>query len=125
VRNSLRSKGPALKLEGGLRRRLPHTNSYQEHKNKRPVRRVGLTGRAKMKETDKEMWKTLTMERRTKSPLEIKLSMEESSNRHGEDLGAESRMRKENERRENCFWRERGHESIFEDRQTGLTSMTN
>jgi hypothetical protein len=95
-----------------LRRRLPHTNSYQEHKNKRPVRRVGLTGRAKMKETDKEMGKTLTMERRTKSPLEIKLSMEESSNRHGEDLGAESRMRKENERRETVFG-ERGVTSQF------------
>jgi hypothetical protein len=95
-----------------LRRRLPHTNSYQEHKNKRPVRRVGLTGRAKMKETDKEMGKTLTMERRTKSPLEIKLSMEESSNHHGEDLGAESHMRKENKRREIVFG-ERGVTSQF------------
>jgi hypothetical protein len=74
-----------------LRRRLPHTNPYQEHKNKRPVRRVGLIGRAKMKETDKEMGKTLTTERRTKSPLEIKLSTEESSSHHGEDLGAETR----------------------------------
>jgi hypothetical protein len=87
-----------------LRRRLPDTNPYQEHKNKRPVRRAGLTGRAKkMKETNKEMGKTLTTERRTKSPLEIKLSMEESSNHHGEDLGAESRVRKEKKRRENCF----------------------
>jgi hypothetical protein len=56
-----------------------------------------------MKETNKEMGKTLTTERRTKSPLEIKLSMEESSNHHGEDLGAESRVRKEKKRRENCF----------------------
>jgi hypothetical protein len=47
--NSLKSKVLALKLEGGggLRRRLPHTNPYQEHKNKRLVRRVGLTDRAK------------------------------------------------------------------------------
>jgi hypothetical protein len=74
-----------------LRRRLPHTNPYQKHKNKRPIRRVGLTGRAKMKETDKEIGKTLTTERRTKSPLEIKLSTEESSSRHGDDLGAETR----------------------------------
>jgi hypothetical protein len=36
-----------LETWGGLRRRLPHTNPYQEHKNKRPVRRVGLTSRAK------------------------------------------------------------------------------
>jgi hypothetical protein len=43
-----------------------------------------------MKETDKEMGKTLTTERRTKSPLKIKLSMEESSSRHGEDLGAKT-----------------------------------
>jgi hypothetical protein len=48
-----------------------------------------------MKETDKEMGKTLTTERWTKSPLKIKLSMEESSNRHGEDLGVKSRARKE------------------------------
>jgi hypothetical protein len=48
-----------------------------------------------MKETDKKMGKTLTTYRRTKSPLEIKLSIEESSNRHGEYLGVECRMRKE------------------------------
>jgi hypothetical protein len=30
-----------------LRRRLPHTNPYQEHKNRRPVMKVSLTGRAK------------------------------------------------------------------------------
>jgi hypothetical protein len=59
-----------------------------------------------MKEIEKEMGKTLTTERRTKSPLEIKLSMEESSNRHGEDLGAESRAWKEKKQRENCFFRE-------------------
>jgi hypothetical protein len=59
-----------------------------------------------MKETDKEMGKTLTTERRTKSPLEMKLSTEESSNHHGEDLGAKSHARKEKKRRENCFWRE-------------------
>jgi hypothetical protein len=59
-----------------------------------------------MKETNNEMGKTLTMKRRTKSPLEIKLSTEEISNHHGEDLGAESRVRKEKERRENYFLRE-------------------
>jgi hypothetical protein len=59
-----------------------------------------------MKETKKEMRKTLTTERRTKSPLEIKLSTEESSNSHGEDLGAESRTWKEKKQRENCFCRE-------------------
>jgi hypothetical protein len=65
-----------------------------------------------MKETKKEMGKTLTTERRTKSPLEIKLSMEESSNRHGEDLGAESRAWKEKKQRENCF-SERGSQVDF------------
>jgi hypothetical protein len=48
-----------------------------------------------MKETDKEMGKTLTTERWTKSPLKIKLSTEESSNCHGEDLGVKSHARKE------------------------------
>jgi hypothetical protein len=52
------------------------------------------------------MGKTLTMERRTKSPLEIKLFTEESSNHHVEDLGAESRARKKKKRRENYFWKE-------------------
>jgi hypothetical protein len=84
-----------------LRRRLPHTNPYQEHKNKGSVRRVGLTDRAKMKETNKEMGKTLTTKRRIKSPLEIKLSMEESSSRHGEDLGAETHDWEREIRREN------------------------
>jgi hypothetical protein len=78
-----------------------------------------------MKETNKEMGKTLTTERRTKSPLEIKLFTEESSNHHGEDLGAESPMRKEKERRGNCFWREGGHGTVFEDRHTGLIGTTN
>jgi hypothetical protein len=78
-----------------------------------------------MKETEKEMGKTLTTERKTKSPLEIKLSMKESSNSHGEDLGVESHAWKEKKQRENCFCREGGHRSIFEDRQTGLTGITN
>jgi hypothetical protein len=56
-----------------------------------------------MKETEKEMGKTLTTERRTKSPLEIKLSMKESSNSHGEDLGVESRGWKEKKQREKLF----------------------
>jgi hypothetical protein len=47
------------------------------------------------------MGKTLTIERRTKSPLEIKLSMEESSSHHGEDLGAETRAWEREIRREN------------------------
>jgi hypothetical protein len=55
---------------------------------------VSSVGQKKAKETDKEIGKTLTT-MRTKSPLEIKISMEESSNCHGEDLGAESHMRKE------------------------------
>jgi hypothetical protein len=59
-----------------------------------------------MKETEKEMGKIVTTERRTKSPLEIKLSMEESSNHHGEELGAESYTWKEKKRRENYFCRE-------------------
>jgi hypothetical protein len=106
-----------------LRRRLPHTNPYQEHKNKRPVRRVGLTGRAKMKEIDKEMGKTLTTERRTKFPLEIKLSMEESSSHHGEDLGAETHAWESEIQRELILERE-SHGSVlkidkpfFTDRQ--------
>jgi hypothetical protein len=78
-----------------------------------------------MKQTKKEIGKTLTTERGTKSPLEIKLSTEESSNCHGEDLGAESRTWKEKKRRENCFCREGGHRSVFEGRQTGLTGFTN
>jgi hypothetical protein len=56
-----------------------------------------------MKQTKKEMGKTLTTKRRTKSPLEIKLSMKESSNSHGEDLGVESRGWKEKKQREKLF----------------------
>jgi hypothetical protein len=52
-----------------------------------------------MKETNKEMGKTLTTERRTKSQLKIKLSMEESSSRHGEDLGAKTRAWERENRR--------------------------
>jgi hypothetical protein len=33
-----------------LRRSLPPTNPYQEHKNKRLVREIGLTGRSTMEE---------------------------------------------------------------------------
>jgi hypothetical protein len=36
-----------------LRRRLPHTNPYQGHKNIRPDREIGLTGRSTMEETFK------------------------------------------------------------------------
>jgi hypothetical protein len=54
----------------------------------------------------KRRWGRLTTERRTKSPLEIKLSTEESSNFHVEDLGAESRAWKEKKQRENCFCKE-------------------
>jgi hypothetical protein len=68
-----------------------------------------------MKEIKKEMGKTLTMERRTKSPLEIKLFTEESSNLHGEDLGAESCTWKEKKQRE-LFLQRGGHRLVFEDR---------
>jgi hypothetical protein len=43
----LEIEGVGLETWGGMRRRLPHTNPYQEHKNRRPIRRVGLIGRAK------------------------------------------------------------------------------
>jgi hypothetical protein len=46
-RELLEIEGAGHETWGGLRRRLPHTNPYQEHKNKRPVRRVGLIGRTK------------------------------------------------------------------------------
>jgi hypothetical protein len=86
----------------GLRRSLPPTNPYQEHKNMRPVRDISLTDRSTMEETTFERERgELTKERRTKSPLEIKLSMEESSNRHREDLGAETRAWEREIRREN------------------------
>jgi hypothetical protein len=69
----------------------------------RPVREIGLTGRSTMEE------KTLGREREgeslsrrgPKTPLEIKLSMEESSNHHREDLGAETCAWERDIRREN------------------------
>jgi hypothetical protein len=80
--------------------------------------------RQKPKETDKEMGKTLTTERRTKSPLEIKLSIEQSSNHHGEDLGAESSVRESDLELETIFERE-GHRSVLRTGSTGLTSWRN
>jgi hypothetical protein len=87
-------------------RRLPHTNSYQEHKNKRPIRRVSHTGRAKNEGNQKGDEEDSHHREEDQISLEIKLSTEESSNSHGEDLGAESRMWKEKKQRENCFCRE-------------------
>jgi hypothetical protein len=45
------------------------------------------------KTLERERGIKLTKERRTKSPLEVKLFTKESSNHHGEDLGAEFRAR--------------------------------
>jgi hypothetical protein len=117
VGNSLRSKGLALKLEGdwvgGFHTPIPTKSTRIRGQLGGLVSPVGQ----KMKETDKKMGKTLTTYRRTKSPLEIKLSIEESSNRHGEYLGVECRMRKEKKWRENYFLERGGggHESVFED----------
>jgi hypothetical protein len=81
---------------------------YQEYKNKRPVRRVGLTGRVKMKEPIKEMGKTLTTEESTKPSLGIEISTEAGdSNRQWGALGTKSRTWKEKKRSEKLFWRER------------------
>jgi hypothetical protein len=40
------------------------------------------------------MGKALTMDRNTKSPNGIEISMKDSSNRHGEDLAAKSHLRR-------------------------------
>jgi hypothetical protein len=130
VGNSLRSKRSALKLEGdwggGFHTPIPTKNTRTRS---RLGGLVSSVGQKKAKETDKEIGKTLTT-MRTKSPLEIKISMEESSNCHGEDLGAESHMRKEKKWRENCFWREGGHRSFLKTDKsvwlvwpTGLTNL--
>jgi hypothetical protein len=60
---------------------LPPTNPYQEHKNMRPVREIGLTDRSTMEERER----AYQGEEDQKSTRNQAFT-EESSNRHGEDL---------------------------------------
>jgi hypothetical protein len=70
-----------------LRRSLPPTNPYQEHKNMRPVREIGLTDRSTMEEKtlERERERAYQGEEDQKSTRNQAFT-EESSNRHGEDL---------------------------------------
>jgi hypothetical protein len=65
------------------------------------MRKNDLTGRSTTEEKPRRERRGLTKKRRAKSPLGIKLSIEESSNLHVEDLGAETRVREREIRREN------------------------
>jgi hypothetical protein len=108
-----------------LRRSLPHTNPYQEHKNKRLVRRVGLTGRAKNKGNRKGGGED------SHHGDEDQISTRNQAF-HGGELkspwrGPRRRVPREEgeETKRKLFLQRGGHKSVFEDRQIGLTGTTN
>jgi hypothetical protein len=110
-----------------LRRSLPPTNPYEEHKNKRSVREIGLTGRSTMEEKnhgERERRRELTKERRTKSPRGIELSIEENPNRHKEKTWNRETFEGGRTRLEKLFRRERVSGLFFENKHTSLTGMT-
>jgi hypothetical protein len=108
----------------GLRRRLPHTNPYQEHKNKRPVRRVGLTGRAKNEGNRKGDGEDCH------DGEEDQISTRNQAF-HGGELkspwrGPRSRVLhvEGEETKRKLFLQRGGHMLVFEDRQICLTGIT-
>jgi hypothetical protein len=107
-----------------LRRSLRPTNPYQEHKNKRLVKEIGLTGRSTMEK------KNLERERESAYQGEDDQIPTWNQAFHGGELkspwrGPRSRDPCVGERvsKRKLILEREGHRSVFEDKHTGLTGM--